>query len=81
MTNITMNCSPGSYSASGGIKEVRDFYERDGKIVTLTQLEMMKRLTADPMCIVPVQITQKDRVDQGIIDEIAKRKLLNQGVK
>jgi len=76
MANITMNCKSGSYSSGGGVKEVRDFYERDGKVVTLTQLEMMKRLTEDPMCIVPTQITPKDSVDQGIIDEIAKRKLL-----
>lgn len=75
MADVRMVCAPGSYSAKKA-EEVRDFYDRDGNVLTLVREEMTEMLTKDPGCIVPVQITPKDSVDQSIIDEIARRKLL-----
>lgn len=80
MADITMTCAPGSYSAGGDttVTEKRDFYDREGNVLTLTQKQMMQMCTEDPGSIVPVQITPKDSVDQSIIDEIAKRKLMQE---
>lgn len=76
MADVRMTCAPGSYSAGATVTETRDFYDREGNVLTLTQKQMMQMCTEDPGSIVPVQITPQDSVDQSIIDEIARRKLL-----
>ena len=75
MANITMNCKSGSYSGSKS-EELRDFYDKEGKILSLTRKQMLEMCMKDPWSIVPVKVLEVDKVSQEHLDEIARRKAL-----
>jgi len=81
MANITMNCAPGDYSAGANTVQKREFYTKEGKIVSLTQKQMLEICAKDPWEIVPVNVLPIDSLSDVHIDEIARRRELNSNLQ